>query len=125
MSTEKKVLAVFAVRKRQDGGAIWVRAGIAQVNRDRSLNVGLDVLPLDGKLHIRESHEDRGEVWIERMTGGGARIVLHRSGERVVVHEDAGVTEKQITSAFFTRAVNVALENGADLASIWLLEEAP
>ena len=127
MSTEKKVLAVFAIRKSKDGGAIWVRAGIAQVNRDRSLNVSLDVLPLDGKLHIRESHEDRGEVWIERMTmaGGGARIVLKRSGARVVVHEDAGVTEKQITGAFFTRAVNVALEHGADLASIWLREEAP
>lgn len=125
MIDEKKSLAVFAVRKSRDGGAIWVRAGVAKVNRDQSLNVSLDVLPLDGKLHIRESHEDRGEVWIERMMGGGARIVLKRSGQRIVAHEDAKATERQIAGVFFTRAVNVALDHGADLASIWLREESP
>ena len=33
---------------------IWVRVGTAFVNRDGSLNVYLDSLPLNGKLHIRE-----------------------------------------------------------------------
>lgn len=48
-----KKLTVFSI-KQSDKGSIWVRAGTAWVNRDGSLNVYLDVLPLDGKLHIRE-----------------------------------------------------------------------
>jgi hypothetical protein len=45
---------VFSVRASTEG-AVWVRAGKAFVNRDGSINVALDVLPLDGKLHLRES----------------------------------------------------------------------
>ncbi|MCC6178782.1 MAG: hypothetical protein WAZ94_15050 [Phycisphaerales bacterium] len=124
MSTEKRSLAVFAVRKSKDGGAVWVRAGVAQVNRDQSINISLDVLPLDGRLHVRDALDARGEVWIERMAAG-ARIVLKRGSSRTVLHEDAAITEKQIASSYFTRAVNAAVDHGADLASIWLREEAP
>ncbi len=56
---------VFSIRetKEKDGrsGAVWVRAGSAWVNRDGSMNVYLDVLPLDGKLHVREASERRDE----------------------------------------------------------------
>lgn len=51
-----KRLAVFSIRESK-GGSIWVRAGTAFVNKDGSLNVLLDVLPLDGKLHVREAAE--------------------------------------------------------------------
>ena len=51
-----KVLAVFSIRSGR-GGSIWVRAGWAEVNRDGSMNLHLDVLPIDGRLHVRESHE--------------------------------------------------------------------
>jgi hypothetical protein len=55
-----KRYAVFSVRKAEKtGAAIWVRAGFAWANRDGSANVTLDVLPLDGKLHIREAGEKR------------------------------------------------------------------
>lgn len=55
-----KRYAVFSVRKpEKNGAAIWVRAGYAWANRDGSANVALDVLPLDGKLHIREAGERR------------------------------------------------------------------
>lgn len=37
---------------------VWIKAGSAWVNRDGSVNVYLDVLPLDGKLHIREPLND-------------------------------------------------------------------
>ncbi len=47
-------LAVFSIKPTR-GGSIWVRAGEAHFNGDGSLSVRLDVLPLDGKLHIRES----------------------------------------------------------------------
>jgi len=54
--TAGKRLAVFSIRENK-GGSVWVRAGSAFVNRDGSLNVLLDVLPLDGKLHVREAGE--------------------------------------------------------------------
>lgn len=56
-----KRLAVFSIREGK-GGSIWVRAGSAFVNKDGSLNVLLDVLPLDGKLHVREAGEKRDGV---------------------------------------------------------------
>lgn len=54
---------VFSIKetKEKDGraGAVWVRAGSAWVNRDGSMNVYLDVLPLDGKLHVRVASDRR------------------------------------------------------------------
>ncbi|MBJ6760061.1 hypothetical protein JGU66_04745 [Myxococcaceae bacterium JPH2] len=65
MLTAGKRLAVFSIREGK-GGSIWVRAGSAFVNKDGSLNVLLDVLPLDGKLHVREAAEKR-----DTATAGG------------------------------------------------------
>jgi hypothetical protein len=56
-----KRLAVFSIRG-DKGSSIWVRAGSAWVNKDGSMNVLLDVLPLDGKLHVREAGEKREPV---------------------------------------------------------------
>lgn len=53
-----KRYAVFAIRTTKDGKTIWVRAGVAYVQPDDSMNVNLDVLPLDGALHIREAGKD-------------------------------------------------------------------
>ena len=57
---------VFSIRetKGPDGKSTtsWLKAGSAWVNRDGSLNVYLDVLPLDGKLHVREAVERRDAV---------------------------------------------------------------
>ena len=35
----------------------WVRVGVAFVNKDDSLNVVLDAVPVNGKLHIRDRKE--------------------------------------------------------------------
>ncbi len=56
-----KRLAVFSIRAGKNG-SVWVRSGQAEVNRDGSLNLTLDVLPLDGKLHIRESSDRKHEA---------------------------------------------------------------
>lgn len=64
--------AVYTVTKDEHGNTAWKRVGSAWANRDGSLNVYLDMLPFDGKLHIRpatvaasggpdESTEDEGE----------------------------------------------------------------
>lgn len=63
-----KRLAVFSIREGK-GGSIWVRAGSAFVNKDGSLNVLLDVLPLDGKLHVREAAEKRDTAAGGRFAG--------------------------------------------------------
>ncbi|HLT29131.1 MAG TPA: hypothetical protein VK013_03755 [Myxococcaceae bacterium] len=71
MLTAGKRLAVFSIREGR-GGSIWVRAGSAFVNKDGSLNVLLDVLPIDGKLHVREAAErkDGAVVPTTRWTDG-------------------------------------------------------
>lgn len=59
MLSPGKRLAVFSIRENSKGVSIWVRAGNASVNKDGSLNVYLDVLPIDGRLHVREAGEKR------------------------------------------------------------------
>lgn len=49
-----KKYGVFSIRRTKQG-AVWTRAGSAFMNRDGSINVYLNVLPLDGALHIREA----------------------------------------------------------------------
>ena len=49
-----KRYSVFAIRNVK-GTTIWIKAGIAFVQPDDSMNLQLDVLPLDGHLHIREA----------------------------------------------------------------------
>jgi len=46
-------LDAYSIKARGEGASIWTRCGSAFINRDGSINVYLDVLPLDGKLHIR------------------------------------------------------------------------
>lgn len=60
-------LNVFSVKKTQNG-AIWNRAGSAFINQDGSINVLLDMLPMDGRLHIREQSEEP-----KRESGEGER----------------------------------------------------
>lgn len=54
---------VFMIKEGKER-SYWTRIGVAFVNKDGSLNVRLDSLPLDGKLHIRDpkprsSHDDQ------------------------------------------------------------------
>jgi len=47
-------LAYTIVQRDKDGRKFWVRVGAAFVNRDGSLNVRLDAMPVNGELHIRD-----------------------------------------------------------------------
>ncbi len=55
-------LAYTIVERDKDGRKFWVRVGAAFVNRDGSLNVKLDAMPVNGQLHIRDYQppENRG-----------------------------------------------------------------
>jgi hypothetical protein len=53
-----KRYAVFSIRQKNNG-SIWTRSGSAWMNKDGSMNLYLDVLPIDGLLHVREPGEKR------------------------------------------------------------------
>ena len=46
---------VYTIIERGRGRRVWLRVGVAFVNRDQSLNVRLDAVPISGQLHIREA----------------------------------------------------------------------
>jgi len=49
---------VFTVQDRGRGKpAFWLRIGSAFLNKDKSLSVVLDALPMDGRLQIRRPKE--------------------------------------------------------------------
>jgi len=51
METTKEV---YVVTEGPSGKVVWIRVGVAHANRDGSLSVTLDALPLSGKLVIRD-----------------------------------------------------------------------
>jgi len=54
----KPPLAVYTVVEKPGSDRnYWTRIGVAWINRDQSINVTLDALPVNGKLHIREALE--------------------------------------------------------------------
>lgn len=56
MSNNKSVKAVYVITK-NNGRTFWTKIGIAFVNRDGSLNVKLNSLPIDGEMHIRDMED--------------------------------------------------------------------
>ncbi len=52
----KKVICPI---QQKDGKTFWIRMGSAYVNRDNSINVYLDGLPVNGRLQIRDQDEPK------------------------------------------------------------------
>jgi hypothetical protein len=46
---------VYTIVDRGKGRRVWLRVGVAFPNRDQSLNVRLDAVPISGQLHIRDA----------------------------------------------------------------------
>ena len=66
---ERRWKAVYTIVEGQNKEKkYWLRIGIAFPNRDQSLNVRLDAMPVNGMLHIRDA--DRPE---DRAGGRGDR----------------------------------------------------
>lgn len=59
MAQRSDTKAVFAVTERGEK-SYWTRVGVAMTNRDGSITLLLDALPVSGKLQIRDD-EPRGE----------------------------------------------------------------
>ena len=61
MLVENQILKVLNIRERGAGKkAFWQEIGIAFVNRDGSINVMLNCLPLDGRMQIRKDNRGPG-----------------------------------------------------------------
>ncbi len=74
-----KRYAVFSIR-RAKGGSVWTRAGSAWLNKDGSMNLYLDVLPLDGTLHVREPGEKRDAAPVSAVVDSGEVVSLASMG---------------------------------------------
>jgi hypothetical protein len=55
----KDVYAIYEAKTEPRDRSRWVRVGVAFENRDGSLNVLLDALPLTGRLQIRDRADGR------------------------------------------------------------------
>jgi hypothetical protein len=57
--TPKNMKVVWTIVERTGAGGVtksfWTRVGVAFVNRDGSLTVNLDAIPISGKLQVREA----------------------------------------------------------------------
>lgn len=53
----KKMFKVLVPITKKDGTTFWMRIGTAFPNKDDSINLYLDVLPLEGKLQLRAMDE--------------------------------------------------------------------
>ncbi len=112
---------VFAVRKRGMNGAIWTRAGIAAVNADGSINVDLDVLPLEGRLHLRPADQSHAVVWAEILENGYAGVFLSKdpaspSSEVLRSFEPDAFS----LDSLFNAVANAAVDHSAEVSSEWL-----
>jgi hypothetical protein len=75
---------VFSIKegKEKNSGSTWVRVGAAFINRDGSMNIYLDALPLEGKLHVRESEkrDSASDERSERGSPGNGSLALEAHG---------------------------------------------
>jgi hypothetical protein len=52
---------VYTVVERSPGKSFWTRVGVGFVNRDGSINLRLDAIPITGTLQVRDWEERDGQ----------------------------------------------------------------
>lgn len=57
---DNKMLFVYNITERDDK-SYWNKIGVAFTNKDGSINLILDSIPISGKMQVREKFEDREE----------------------------------------------------------------
>ena len=61
----KSMKTVYTVVERGPGKSFWVRVGVGFTNRDGSLNLRLDAVPVNGLLQVREYEPERRADGVE------------------------------------------------------------
>lgn len=80
--TGRKKWAVYTIRERQGlEKPIWLRIGIAFMNRDGSYSLYLDAHPLEGKLHMREWREEAANGEEARTARGNGALPVAAAEE--------------------------------------------
>lgn len=70
---DAKMKIVYVINER-NGRNYWNRVGVAFVNRDGSLNVKLDAVPVSGEFQIRDyTPRDEATALARRQNGNGAQ----------------------------------------------------
>ncbi len=54
MSQKSERLSAYSITEHERGRSTWLKVGTAFVNRDGSINIYLEALPLSGKLQLRK-----------------------------------------------------------------------
>lgn len=72
---EVKLKAIYTIVEREGASSRWVRIGIGFVNSDGSINVRLDAVPVNGRLHVRDHQRRKKEK--EGMEEGGVDSRLY------------------------------------------------
>ena len=80
-SNPKNKRVAYTVVERSEGKSYWLRVGTAFENRDGSLNVYLDAIPVNGRLQIREYPPDDASAG-GGGNGSGDRGGANSNGER-------------------------------------------
>lgn len=100
MSDEIKILDAFARTDRDEGsgagGRQWQRIGLGFVNRDESIDVILDCLPLNGRFQIRK----RSARLTEEAATRGAAPAADPTESKTCTREGCG---KVVNGAAFER----------------------
>ena len=59
---EENMKHVFTmIEKEGEEKTRWVKVGIGFVNKDNSINIYLDALPVNGKLNVRDPFKNKNE----------------------------------------------------------------
>jgi hypothetical protein len=58
-NSSKPRKSVYSIIERENDHNIWVKIGTGWINRDGSLNIRLDALPLSDRLQIRDAEESK------------------------------------------------------------------
>jgi hypothetical protein len=79
----RNMKSVFTVIDRGQGKSIWVRVGVGYTNRDGSLNLRLDAIPVNGMLQVREWEPvDRRSDAVDAQPRRASRVRASRSPSR-------------------------------------------
>ena len=65
----KNMKTVYTVVERGPGKSYWVRVGVGFTNRDGSLNLRLDAVPVNGLLQVRDYEPERRAEGVEGQPG--------------------------------------------------------
>jgi hypothetical protein len=69
-SNRKKVLCPV---EGQNGKTRWREVGVAFINKDQSINLYIDLLPVNGKLHVRD-YDESPPPWQRRDNQAAAQL---------------------------------------------------